>query len=341
MANIAASFAIVNPSYIEPGVILPYSQASGAFNALTAEQPLPRLSEGDLYAYIKRIDLRSKVAAGQSAYNSLPSISTTLSMISSPTYLLRVRGEWDHHDSAAMDRWGVPIVEAQRLGMRQGHFQLARSALLYGFQPVNGEGLVNAPGATAVNLPSDTYGNSTVVTYDNGQMATFLLTQVSALKTRTNQLGIGHRIVILGPQRILGAFEYQNTVQLVAFQRAGAGTVPTAGVVKDILDMNEDEILWCYDDTLIGKGAGGNDLVLMVMPEVRKPQSNAGPNTNVFAGLAPGLEACTLMYCDMAAPREITTPIPGGAIDMLTEWRITPGWGVRPEAITAISMQYQ
>jgi hypothetical protein len=340
MANLAASFVTVNPSYIAPDIILPYSQASGAFETVADGQPLARLSEGDLYAYIKRMDVRTKVAAGQSAYNLLPSISTTMSMISTPSYLLRVRGEYDHHDTAAMGRWGVSIVEAQRLGMRQGHFQLARAALLYGFQPANGEGLLNTQGATAVNLPPDSNAHDTVVTYDPGQMGVFLLTQFSALKTRTNQLGIGHKFVILGPQRVLGAFEYQNIVQVTSFQRAGAGSTSTAGMVKDVLEMNDDEIVWAYDDTLIGKGAGGNDAVIIVMPEVKKP--NGGKiNTNEFAKLAPGMEACTLMYCDMAAPREIPTPLPGGAIDVLSEWRITSGWGVRPEAITIISMQYQ
>jgi hypothetical protein len=340
MANIAPAVVMVNPSYVAPDILLPYSQASGAFETLAEGEPLVRLSDGDLYAYIKKMDIRTKVAAGPSAFNSLPSISTALSMISTPTYLLRVRGEYDHHDTAAMGRWGVSIVEAQRLGMRQGHFQLARSALLYGFNPTNGEGLINTNGATAINLPADTNGNDTVVTYDNGQMGIFLLTQISAMKTRTNQLGIGRKFTILGPQRVLGAFEYQNIVQLTQFQRAGAGTTSTAGVVKEMLDMNEDEISWVYDDTLIGKGAGGTDAVIITMPEVKKPEGSK-INTNEFAKLAPGLEACTLQYCDMAAPREIPTPLPGGAIDVLSEWRITSGWGVRPEAVTIISMQYQ
>ena len=340
MANIAPAFVIVNPSFIEPSLLLPYSQASGAFDTLPTGEPLTRLGEGDLYVYIKRVDVRTKVAAGTMAYNLLPSISTSLEMISTPTYLLRVRGEYDHHDTAAMGKWGVDIVSAQRLGMRQGHFQLARSALLYGFNPANGEGLLNTNGATAVSLPPDSNGNDTIVTYDNGQLGVFILTQISALKTRTNQLGIGRDFTILGPQRALGAMEYQNIVQLVQFQRAGAGSTTTAGVVKDILDMNKDKIIWCYDDTLIGKGAGGSDAIIINMPEVKKPSGNK-INTNEFARLSPGMEACALMYCDMAAPREIPTPLPGGAIDVLSEWRITSGWGVRPEAVTIVSAVYQ
>jgi hypothetical protein len=340
MANISPAFVQVHPSYMMPDTLMPYSQASGAFELLASGGPLIRLADGDLYAYIKRVDLRTRMAAGQSAYNQLPGVSFALQQISAPTYLMRVRAEYDHHDTAAMSRWGLSIVDAHRLGMRQATFQLMRNALLYGFNPSNGEGLVNATGATAITLPADSAGNTTVVTYDNGQMAFFLISQISAIKTRTNQLGIGRKFVVVGPQRTLGAMEYQNIVQLTSYQRPGAGSQSTAGVLKDVLAMNDDDIVWAYDDTLIGKGAGGNDAVIIVMPEVEQPKGSR-INTNEFAKLTPSLEACTLMLADMAAPREIPVPLAGGAIDVLAEQRCTSGWAVRPEAITIVTMQYQ
>jgi hypothetical protein len=340
MANVTASYITVNPSYIMPEIIMQYQQASGAFDLLASRDPMPRLGEGDLYAYIKHLDVRTKVAAGQQAYNQLPSATVVASMISTPTYLLRTRAEYDHHDTAAAARWGFSVVEAQRLAMRQGIFQLMRSALLYGFNAANGEGIANTAGATSVNLPADSNGNDTVLTYDNGQMAIFILAQIGAIKTRAMQLGTGARVVILAPQRIGAALEYQNIVQLTQFQRDGAGSLTTAGVVKEVAAMNEDIVEWLYDDTLIGKGAGGNDLVIISVPEVKNPRGGK-VNTNEFADLNPGTGACNIMLCDMAAPREIPTPLPGGAIDVLSELRVTSGWGVRPEVITLVSMQYQ
>jgi hypothetical protein len=344
MANITPSFVMVHPSFVEPGVILPYTQVSGAFETLANGEPLVRLGEGDLYVYMKRMDIRTKVAAGQTAYNQLPGISITNSMISTPSYMMRCRAEYDHHDTAAAGQWGYDITAANRLGMRLAHFQFLRNALLYGFQPANGEGLVNAVGATSTALPADSYNNQTLVTYDNGQLGMFFLTVISALKTRCNQLGIPRRFVILGPQRVMAAMEYQNIVQLTTFQRPGAGSDTTKGMIQQVAEgMNGDEIIWAYDDTLIGKGLNnGNatDAIIVVMPEVQKPVG-AKYNTNEFARLAPGIEACTLMYTDMAAPREIPTPLAGGAIDVLSEWRGTSGWVVRPEAITIVSMQYQ
>lgn len=336
----ASSYLTVNPSFMEPGLILPYTQASGAFDAIMDGAPRIRLSEGDLQVYMKRVDLRTKIAAGSASYNNLPGVSINLSQISTPTYLFQVRSDYNHHDTAAANRWGVSLVEAYRLGMRQGHFQLARTALLAGMNPQNGEGLLNATGATAVNLPPDSNGNTTVVTYDNGQMGLFLLQQVGNIKTATNQLGIGRDFTILGPQRTLMQFEYPGIVQVTQFQRLGAGTGTTATMVKETLMANGDRIIWAYDDTLIGAGSAGSDAVLLVMPSVEKPKAGT-INTNEFAGLAPGIDVCTTMYADMAAPREIISPMAGGATDMLSEWRVTAGWGVRPEAISILSMIYQ
>lgn len=339
MSNIAPAYALVHPSYMMPEVLLPYQQASGAFETLATGQPMVRLGNEDLVAYIRRADIRTKMAAGLSAYNELPSVDIVMSMISTPSYLFRVRAEYDHHDTAAMGNWGMPIVAAQRLGMRQSHFQIMRTALLSGMNPANGEGLLNASGVTVVPIPADSNGNNTVVTYDNGQMGLFLTQQVQAIKTATMQLGLGHKIVFLGPQRTLGLFEY-NVVQLTQFQRAGGGSESTAGLVKNVLETNKDEMLWTYDDTLAGAGTNGTDVILIVMPEVEVAE-DAPVNTNEFAKVQPGLNACTMQLCDMIAPREIPTPIPGGAIDILSELRSTSGWPVRPEAVRILQIAYQ
>lgn len=339
MSNITPSYVRVNPSYMMPEMLVQYSQASGAYALIGDSKPMVRLGDGDMYAYLKAIDVRTKNAGAQAAYNQLPSNVISTRMLQTPTYLLRTRAEYDHHDMSAAGNWGFSLVEAQRLGMRQGIFQTMRLGLLYGFNPTLGEGLVNSNGATAVNLPADSNGNTTLLTYDNGELAMFFLAQVSAIKTRCMQLGLPARVVICGPQRILGPMEYQNIVQLTQFQRPGAGSASTAGMIKDVLDKNADTLEWTYDDTLIGKGSGGSDLVVITVPEVVTPTSE-GVNTNEFARLTPSLSATNLQLADMAAPREIPTPLPGGAIDVLSELRVTSGWGVRPEATTLASIVY-
>ncbi len=79
--------------------------------------------------------------------------------------------------------------------------------------------------------------------------------------------------------------------------------------------------------------------MILIMPEIAKPNA-AAPNTNVFATLTPGSNVCATQYCDMAAPKEITSPLAQGATDFLQEWRITSGWAPRAAAVTIISMQY-
>jgi len=224
MALNAPAVTVVNPSFTEPGLILPYSQSSGYRDLLAGGKAQAKLSEGDLFVFLNRVDVRTQATSGQAAVNQLPGIDVTFSQISTPTYLLQVAADYNHHDIAAAGRRNASLPQLQQLGMRQAIFQLLRTATLYGFNPVLGEGVVNTNGATAVILPPDSNANSTVVTYDNGQMALFLLSQVAALKTRTNQLGQGRTFTFLGPQRVLSLFEYAGVVQLTQYQRPGAGT---------------------------------------------------------------------------------------------------------------------
>jgi len=336
MANIVPAQIRVNPHYLVPEILLPYQQASGAFDTIATGDPLVRLGDGDLAVYIKRLDVRTQVQTGQFVANQLPSCSVVYSEISTPTYMIRSRAEYDHHDTAALGRVGASTVEAHRLAMRQGTFQQQRNLLLYGANPANGEGLLNTNGATALSLPADPNGNTTISTYDNGALAFFLAQQIAAIKTRTMTVGVPARFTILMPQRIMQAVSYYGIVQLTQFQREGAGSDSVRGTVDRLAGWNQDEITWTCDDTLLGKGAGGTDLIVISMPEVKKNRVNK-VNTNVFAELTPGLDACALQLVDRGAPTEIIAPLPAGAVDVVSELRSTSGWSTRPEALTLVS----
>lgn len=334
----ANAFVTLNPSFMEPEFLIQYSQASGFVDVLAGSQLRVRLAEDDLLVYMKQMNIRTKMASGQMGANELPSVDIAMAMISTPTYLFKTRVGYDHQDVAAGGRWGVGVPEAYRLAMRQANFQLARQAALHGMNPQNGEGVLNAPGATAVNLPPDSDGNTTVQTYDNGEMAFFFAQQILGIKTRTLQLGMGKKFTILGPQRTLGLFEY-NVVQLTQYQREGAGTASTAETLEKIVQANGDQVNWCYDDTLENALGDGIDAVIIDMPEVSKPRGDR-IDTNVFASVTPGSDVCVTQYCDMAAPREIISPMAGGATDVVTEWRVSSGWAPRGQAVTIVSMPY-
>lgn len=339
MALIASAYKIIEPSFQEPEILMQFQQASGFIDLLHEGKMRVRLAEDDLVVYMKQMNLRTKITGQQATAEELPGVDIATSMISTMSYMFRVRSEYNHHDTAAAARWGFALPEAYRYGMRQAHFQQARDAALFGLQPQNGEGFLNAPGATLVNLPPDQYGQDTVLTYDNGQAAFFFAQQIAQMKSRTFQLGIGRKFTILGPQRTLSQWEY-NIVELTQYQRTGGGVASSAETLKAILMANGDEIIWAYDDTLQGAGGSANlDIVILAMPEVAVPKGSA-VNTNYWAGLKPNNPTCLTQYADMAAPREIISPLAGGATDVVTEWRITPGWAPRPQALTIITCPY-
>ena len=338
MGNIVPSFTQVHPSFIEPGVLLQQFQVSGFLDLFAGQKPQTRIGSEDLYVYMKTLTMRTRAEVAQTAGNELPSSSLVFGYIQTPTYLIRTRAEYDYHDTAAAGNWGISLPAAQRVAGRQAIFQSLRGLALYGKTPSNGEGLLNTAGATAVTLPADTNGNTTAGTYDNGQMSFFLLTLIQQLKQRMFQLGLPNRIAIVGPQRILGPWEFQDIVQLTQFQRVGGGSTNTAGLVKEVVEMSGNTIDFAYDDTLIGKGQGGTDAVIISVPELIQQRGAGVIATNEFSDLSPNLAANTLMYMDKAAPTEIPTPIAGGAIDIVFELRATCGWAPRPESTTILSI---
>ena len=341
MANYFPAQAKVSPSFTEPDLIITYAQASGAFNALAGGKPRVKIGNDDLYVYVNALDLRTEQVSAQSAGNFLPSATLAATYYSTPTYLVRTRAIWDHHDMAAAANYSVSLPAAQDLAMRQGIFQQMRTALLYGYNPSNGEGLMNTAGATAVTLPADTYGNTTLSTYDNGEMALFILGQIVAMKSLMFQSGanISNKIKIISPQRVFLQLSYASIVQVVAYQRPGAGTSTVGQVIESVAAENGDTVEWYFDDTLIGKGSGGADAVILTIPEIEQPDI-PGINTNVFPTLQPNMKAVNVQYADMAAPMKIPTPTPDGAITEVQELRITSGWGLRPQGITILSIPH-
>jgi hypothetical protein len=341
MSGFAPSFVTVNPHHMMPELIMQYSLASGAFTTLATENPMPRLGEADLYVYAKKVQLTTQVSANQSTANQLPSASVIPSMISTATYRLQTRAQYDNFDEAATGAWGYALPEALRLAARQGIAQQLRNALLYGYNPANGEGLLNTAGATRVNLGADSNGNTGYSTWDSGQLAQFLLNMIGNLKTTTLQIGQPLRMVFLAPQRFIQQISYGGIVSLTQFQRIGAGVETAAGLVETVAQWaGGDDVSFAADDTLIGQGYGGTDAIILVAPELKIPHANARINTNVFATLTPNQTATTLMLCDVAAPTEIPTPLPDGGITTLYTMRSTSGWGIRPEGMTILSAAY-
>lgn len=338
---IAPALITSNPHFMEPEILMQFNQASGFISAFENGSSTVKIGSEDLTVMVRRMNYRTVSGAGQSAYNNLPSVSIQMSAISTPTYLLRARGTFDHHDAAQAGNWGFALPTALQAAMDTAIYQQMRTAGLYGINPANGEGLLNTVGATATTLPADTLGNTTVSTYDNGQMAHFLLSTILSLRIRTQQTNQKHRVVVLGPQRIIGQWSSVGIVQLASYQRLGGGTNTVGGTAEDILAAQGVIIEWAYDDTLIGKGAGGKDAIIITIPEIESPRKMSMIDTNNLANqMQPSMLGCNVLYSDMVKPTIIQSPLPLGANELLAELRVTSGWGKRPEAITIVSATF-
>lgn len=334
--------AKITPSFSEPNLVVTYAQASGCWSLLPDGKPTVKISSDDLAVYINHLDIRSQAQSSQFAPNFLPSATLKGSFYQTATYLIRVRADYDRHDMAAAANYAVGLPNAYELAMRQGIYQQARTALLYGLTPSNGEGLLNAPGATLVNLPPDPYGATTVTTYDNGAMAIFILQEIVDIINRMYMTGgdmKGIKVRILSPQRIFVNFQISQIVQVTSFQRPGGGTATVGQTVQEVLSEAGIDLEWGYDDTLIGKGSGGADAVIITVPELEIP-TIPGINTNEFGEVNPNLKGVNLQYADMPAPMKIPTPIPDGGITEVYEQRFTCGWNIRPQGLTIVSMTY-
>ncbi|MHB1023699.1 MAG: hypothetical protein ACYC0Z_15005 [Acidobacteriaceae bacterium] len=341
MSNQFPARARVNPHFAEPDFINQYSQASGAFEALEGGKTRVKLSPGDQYVYIDGLKMRAQQISGQVASNLLPSASIIAEQYSTATYLMRSGAIYDRHDMEAAAQYAVGLPTAQDFAMEETIYQAMRSALLYGVNAANGEGLLNTPGAISMNLPPDSNGNTTLQMYDNGQMALFWLLQINNLQNGMYQSGfnIKDRIVIVSPQRVFNYLINAAIIDVVSFQRPGAGTATVGQAMTMVTDSQGNTIEYYFDDTLIGKGQGGSDMVIMTIPELETPRGTPY-NTNQFGELTPQMKAINLMYSDLPAPMKIPTPVEYGALSIVQEIRITSGWCVRPQGLYLVSIPY-
>ena len=228
----ASSWAMAFPSFMEPQLLIQYNQHSDYLELLAGRAPTVKLGQEDKYVYLRHLGVKTKVSSGQAGANQIPSCAISTDLASAPVYLQQARAEYDHHQLRMADKWGFSLPLAQSLAMQQAHYQQLRDKALFGMFPANGEGILNAPGATYITLPPDSLGNTTFSTYDNGQMAIFVIGVFQALKTLTYQMGQPQRFTVIGPQRDISTWQYKGIVQLTSFQRTGAGSETISGTIS-------------------------------------------------------------------------------------------------------------
>lgn len=342
MSGFAPGITTVSPSMMLPEIVMQYSMASGAFDILSGGAPQTRLGSNDLVVYQKFLRTTTQAFVGQSLPGQLPSASIIPTYDQMMTYRISTRSQYSYLDTEAANGWGYSLNNGLQLANRQGHAQQLRNMLLYGVKASNNEGVTNSPNAVTVNLGSDSHGHDNYTSWDSGELAKFVLGVIADQKTKMLLLGQAITTVVLCPLRFMKVLEWTGIVELTSYQRPGGGTATVGGLVKKIAeDASGDDLIFCQDDTLIGKGAGGNDLIIITNPDLVIPEARQDINTNIFATLMPNQKAVNVMFCDVAAPTEIPSPMPDGGITTLYTMRATPGWNFRSEGITLLSAKYQ
>lgn len=324
------------PSYTMPGMVVQQSVVSGFTGILGGGNVQSRLNTTDVAVYMQSLKFRANSVVSQNPANSLPSgVELIPEMRSIPTYFIRAKAEYDSHDVAAAGNWNVSLEQAIKLALKQSHFERIRDAALYGVNASNHEGILNAPNIVTASLPADSHTNTGFVDYDNGELVVWLLNRINDLTSRTFTSGSPVRLAMLMPIRLLNKLT-TGIVQLTSYQRSGAGSDSVGGTIQTVLEWNGKDIEFYVDNTLQGKGDGGTDGIILCIPEL-VDQSDMPFNTNIFASLQPNITANIVQMCDTPEPVFKTVPLSLDNNEIMSEQKIIPAWGVRPEAITFIS----
>lgn len=326
----------VQPSYTMPGMVVQQSLVSGFTGLLGGGNVQARLNASDVAVYMQSLKFKANSVISQNPANQLPSgVELMPEMRSIPTYFIRAKAEYDMHDVAAAGNWNVSLEAAIKLALKQSHFERIRDAALYGVNATNHEGILNAPNIATATLPADSHANTGFIDYDNGELLVWLLNRINDVTSRTFTSGAPVRLAFLMPVRLLNKLT-TGIVQLVTYQRVGAGSNSVEGTLHSVMEWNGKTLEFYVDNTLIGKGDGGTDGIILAIPELVDQSDNAF-NTNVFASLQPNITANIVQMCDTPEPVFYTVPLSMQNNEIMSEQKIIPAWGLRPEAITFIS----
>lgn len=348
MALTAPTRLTVNPSFTSPRSLLSNAVRSGFTHLFPNGRPDVKLSEGEKAVYVPVLDLRTLAKGSQTGYTELPSVEIAASYISTPVYEQKIRVTYSREDLNAAASWNLSLVNAYSTAMRQGHFQLLRDAALFGFNPQNGEGLLNsANGTVREKLQADSNGKTTLDEYDPGQAFQALLRAINGRLNACNLLGISAqynaggapvRVVFLAPQRVLGLLA-SRVVELTSYQRPGAGSASIIQSVIDVMKASNVEVQFAPDDSLRGRGEGGTDAMILTVPELPDMGAQSQFDTNAFGDeFDPQERACNALFVDREIPSEISGPIGAEATDVVSFMSTTSGWSLRGEATAILSI---
>lgn len=340
MSGISPNLQAYNNTYQSPNFLLTKVLRSGAFRLLGEARPraMPLATP---QVMIRTLTNRGEAMVGENVTRNLP-IGTlpVLGAFYIPTYSIASTVMYNSIDSLRSKENSYDLRSMLDDGMKQTFRLTERNLLIYGAKNAPNEGILNAVGAYAHTLDPDQFGVSNISNMDQGYLATALSGLASDIVQKAMAVGEPTRLVILAPQRIITVLTSRKVVQLTDYQRPGAGVAGAGEMAAALLANISVNFELAVDDSLIGKGKNGTDLIIIGVPEIPPDSGEINSTNAVYAGFPNKENGCIVQYTDSYMPiakSAITFP---GELQVVYSKNTTSGIVVRPELFSLISVAY-
>lgn len=189
--------------------------------------------------------------------------------------------------------------------------------------------------ATQSALPADSTGATKLSEYDLAELMQFLNKIV--MNIRSASYNMLYPAVIYAPTEAIALIEQA----LVPFlNSANSGSVNSVGGTLNfaLQEAGLPIVEFICDDTLKGKGTGGNDLMLFIAPKLKETMRGQY-DQNILSDKEYNAVHNTFMVATVQNMKEVN-PKRDFTYSSLQMTKMTTGWVVRPEAVYAISYEF-
>lgn len=320
------------PSSVIPKVVIPQFQNadfSKYFGAKTSYG-----TAGSDFLYLNTINKVSATTEIGQQWRIPESVQASNGQLQFPYYTISARSEYSDQSAQKFSELGMGISLPDLLDKlcEMGIQQRRHYAALFGFNPLENQGLLNM--ATAVTLPADSGTHTTLSTYIQGELLSFLVSVARDIMNGT--FGMAKPVVLASSVRTINLLE-SIIVPLTDWQNKGAGVNSVAGTYRTILGewLGAGKIEFIKDDLLKEAGTGLSDIILLIAPGLSEQEAvEYDQNLDISQETANTL-------IDNPGDMIITTN-PKNNRMMSSDYSVktTPGCVVREEAIVAITAKY-
>lgn len=329
-----ASLSRVVPSTTLNALISPVFQQTDWTKAISG-----LLTQGDIAddrVYIPIIRFTNTSAQVVQGWNTaIDRADLIVDQLEATVYSINSRISFNTNDAVKFNRLtNRSLLDTYEDIVDQGVALATHMLAFYGANAQAKQGII--ANATQTALPADSAGATKLSEYDLAEMMQFLNKIVMNIRSATYNMV--YPTVIYAPTEAIAIIEQA----LIPFlNSANSGSLNSVGGTLNfaLREAGLPTIEFIADDTLKGKGAGGNDLMLFVAPKIRHTMSGGKHNQNILNDEEYNAIHNTFMITTVENMKEVN-PQKDFTYSSLQMTKMTTGWVVRPESVYAISYEY-